>query len=105
VMGGSSLDLNEVELAAERVELTVLSIMGGSEIRVPKGLKVEVSEFGLMGGNSVAIDDDTPPAPGPVLVLRLLSIMGGTDVKRGPKRSRAERKALREQRRIERRGS
>ena len=55
-------------------------------------------------GSDVAIDDDTPPVPGPVLYLRLLSIMGGTDVKRGPKLSRAERKARREQRRIERRG-
>jgi hypothetical protein len=104
VMGGSDLDLNEVELAAERVELTVISLMGGSSIRVPKGLKVEVSEFALMGGNDVDIDDETPPAAGPVLQLRLLSIMGGTDVKRGPKLSRAERKAQREQRRIERHG-
>jgi hypothetical protein len=30
--------------------------------------------------------------------------MGGTDVRRGPKPSRAERKARREQRKIERRG-
>ncbi|HEX4689605.1 MAG TPA: DUF1707 domain-containing protein [Solirubrobacteraceae bacterium] len=104
VMGGSDLDLNEVELGAERVELTVLSLMGGSSIRVPHGLKVEVSEFAVMGGNDVVIDDETPPAPGPVLTLRLLSIMGGTDVKRGPKLSRAERKARREQRRLERRG-
>jgi hypothetical protein len=104
VMGGSDLDLNEVELGAERVELTVLSLMGGSSIRVSHGLKVEVSEFAVMGGNDVAIDDETPPAPGPVLTLRLLSIMGGTDVKRGPKLSRAERKARREQRRLERRG-
>jgi hypothetical protein len=104
VMGGSDLDLNEVELGAERVELTVLSLMGGSSIRVPHGLKVEVSEFAVMGGNDVAIDDETPPVPGPVLSLRLLSIMGGTDVKRGPKLSRAERKARREQRSVERRG-
>jgi hypothetical protein len=57
-----------------------------------------------MGGNDVNVDDETPPVPGPVLALRLLSIMGGTDVKRGPKLSRAERKARREQRRIERGG-
>jgi uncharacterized small protein (DUF1192 family) len=103
VMGGSNLDLNQVELAAERTELTVVSIMGGSDIRVPKGLRVEVSDFALMGGNGVDIDDDEPPVAGPVLRLRLFSLMGGTDVKRGPKPSRAERKALRDQRRDERR--
>jgi Domain of unknown function (DUF1707) len=103
VMGGSNLDLNQVELASEDVELTVLSIMGGSEIRVPKGLNVEVSEFGFLGGNDVDIAEDHPPQRSPVLRLRILSIMGGTDVKRGPKPSRAERRALKQQRRLDRR--
>ncbi len=94
IMGGCELDLNQVELASERVELTVWSVMGGAEIRVPNGLAVEVSEFALMGGNSVHIEEDRPPAAGPVLHLRLYSLMGGTDVKRGPKLSRKERKAL-----------
>jgi len=101
IMGGSELDLNEVELADEHVELTVISIMGGSDIRVPHGLDVEVSEFALMGGNGIDIADDRPPAPGPVLHLRLFSLMGGTDVKRGPKLTRAERKALKQKRREE----
>ena len=102
VMGGSSLDLNQVELASEDVELTVVSIMGGSDIRVPKGLNVEVSEFAFLGGNDVDIAEDHPPQRSPVLRLRILSIMGGTDVKRGPRLSRAERRALKEQRRIHR---
>jgi hypothetical protein len=100
IMGGSELDLNQVELAGDHVELTVVSIMGGAEIRVPNGLRVEVSELALMGGNSIDISEDRPSvASGPVLHLRLFSLMGGTDVKRGPKLSRAERRALKEQRR------
>ena len=99
LMGGSELDLNQVELAGDHVELTVISIMGGAEIRVPNGLRVEVSELALMGGNSVDITEDRPSAAGAVLHLRLFSLMGGTDVRRGPKLSRAERRALREQRR------
>jgi hypothetical protein len=96
VMGGSDLDLNQVELAADHVQLRVFSFMGGADIRVPHGLNVEVSQFAFMGGNSVDIGDDRPPAAGPVLHLRLFSFMGGSDVKRGPKRSRLER--LRERR-------
>jgi hypothetical protein len=95
VMGGSDLDLNDAELAAEHVELTVFSLMGGSDIRVPDGLNVEVSDFAFMGGNGVDIGDPRPEPCGPVLHLRLISIMGGTDVKRGRKLSRAERKARR----------
>jgi hypothetical protein len=99
IMGGSDLDLNEAELAAEHVELTVFSLMGGADVRVPDGLNVEVSDFALMGGNGVDIGDPRPDPGGPVLRLRLISIMGGTDVKRGRKRSRAEKRAERERRR------
>ncbi len=99
VMGGSDLDLNQVELASDEVELTVLAVMGGSDIRVPEGLNVEVSELAIMGANSVDVGEQRPHPGGPVLRLRLLSIMGGIDVKRGPKLSRAERKALKEERR------
>jgi hypothetical protein len=99
IMGGSDLDLNEAELAAEHVELTVISLMGGADIRVPDGLNVEVSDFAFMGGNGVDIGDPRPDPGGPVLRLRLVSIMGGTDVKRGRRRSRAEKRAERERRR------
>lgn len=47
-----------------------------------------------MGGNSVDIGHERPDPGGPVLHLRLLSFMGGAEVKRGRKRSRRERKAL-----------
>jgi hypothetical protein len=101
VMGGSDLDLTQVELAGERVSMNVISVMGGSDIRVPEGMNVEVSQFALMGGNSVDIGNERPSAGGPVLHLRLLSIMGGTDVKRGPKLTRAERRELKRRRRDE----
>ncbi len=91
-MGGSNLDLNDAELAGNHVELNVISFMGGAEIRLPENLAVEVSEFAFMGGNSVDVGDRRQAAPGPVLHLRLWSVMGGVDVKRGRKRSRKERR-------------
>lgn len=100
LMGGSELDLTQVELAAERVELSVYSVMGGSEIRLPTGLNVEVSEFAFMGANSIDVGEASPSA-GPALRLRLFSLMGGTDVQRGPKLTRAERRALKDRRREE----
>jgi hypothetical protein len=92
IMGGSNLDLNDAELSAERVEITVFSLMGGAEIRVPEGLNVEFSDFALMGGNDAQLGNDMPDPGGPVLRLRVISIMGGTDVKRGRKLSREERR-------------
>ncbi len=93
-MGGSNLDLNDAELASDRVELTVVSFMGGAEIRLPENLAVEVSEFAFMGGNSVDVGDVRRASAGPVLHLRLWSVMGGADVKRGRKRSRKERQRV-----------
>jgi Domain of unknown function (DUF1707) len=92
VMGASDLDLNDAELSADVVEMTVFSLMGGAEIYVPEGLNVECSEFALMGGNGIQLGDSRPDPGGPTLRLRVISIMGGTDVKRGRKLSRAERK-------------
>jgi hypothetical protein len=96
VMGGSDLDLNDAELAGELVEMTVFCLMGGAEIRVPEGLNVELSEFAFMGGNDAHLGNELPDPGGPVLRLRLISIMGGADVKRGRKRSRRERQRQRE---------
>lgn len=92
VMGGSDIDLNDAELADDVVEMTVFSLMGGSDVRVPEGLNVECSEFAFMGGNGIELGEDRPDPGGPTLRLRIISIMGGTDVKRGRKLSRAERR-------------
>ena len=95
IMGASDLDLNDAELAADEVSITVFALMGGADIRVPDGLNVDLSDFAFMGGNSSTLGDERPDPGGPVLHLRVISIMGGIDVKRGRKLSRAERKARR----------
>jgi hypothetical protein len=84
LMGGADLDLTDAELGADQVELTVISVMGGSRIRVPESLAVEVSKLALMGGNEVRLEGGATDPGGPVLHLRLISIMGGADVRRGP---------------------
>jgi hypothetical protein len=99
VMGGSDLQLNEAEFAAEVVEMRVFSLMGGSDIWVPDGLDVEVSEFALMGGNDVKVGEPRPGHGGPLLRLKVISIMGGSTIRRGRKKSRAERRLERQQRR------
>jgi uncharacterized protein DUF1707 len=103
VMGGSDLDLCDVELSHPVTRLNVYSIMGGGQIRVPNGVDVQVSKLALMGGNDVRLGDNVPPPGGPVIRIRLVSIMGGCSVRRGRKLSRAERQRERELRKSERR--
>jgi hypothetical protein len=93
IMGGSDLDLNDAELADDVVTITVFALMGGADIRVPEGLNVELTDFAFMGGNSSDLGTERPDPGGPTLRLKLISIMGGIDVKRGRKLTRAERKA------------
>jgi hypothetical protein len=95
VMGGADLDFNDAEFADDVVEMTVFSLMGGADIYIPDGLNVDVSEFALMGGNAIDVGDERPDPGGPLLRLKVISIMGGSDVKRGRKLSRAQRRELR----------
>jgi hypothetical protein len=102
IMGGSDIDLNDAELTERVTQLNVYSLMGGGEVHVPHGVNVHVSNFALMGGNDVELGDEVAPAGAPAIRIRLVSIMGGTSVKRGRKLTRAERKREKELRKAER---
>jgi hypothetical protein len=104
VMGGSDLDLCDVELSDPVTHLSVYSLMGGSQVRVPNGVDVQISKLALMGGNDVRLGDEVPPPGAPQIRIRLVSIMGGSNVRRGRRLSRSERRQERELRKSERRG-
>ena len=101
IMGGSSIDLNDAELSDRVTQLNVFSVMGGGEVRVPDGVEVEVSNLAIMGGNDVQLGDQVVPPGGPVIRIRLVSIMGGTGVKRGRRPSKEERRRQKELREAE----
>jgi len=75
LIGGASLDLGEAELEAPEVVLTKISIIGGVHLRVPPGIRVEVSGFSLIGGQSLDIDDAPPGSP--TVRVRHFGIIGG----------------------------
>jgi len=104
IMGGSDVDLNDAELSGPLTQLNMYSIMGGGEIRVPHGVDVQVSNFALMGGNDVKLGDEVAPPGAPTIHIRLVSIMGGSDVARGRKPTKEERRRERELRKAQRRG-
>jgi len=92
IMGGSDIDLNDAELSGPMTEVTVYSIMGGGTIRVPHGVDVQVSNFAFMGGNDAKLGDEVAPPGAPTIHIRLVSIMGGSDVVRGRKLTKEERR-------------
>ncbi|MGE4426754.1 MAG: DUF1707 domain-containing protein [Solirubrobacteraceae bacterium] len=107
--GGTDLDLTDAELSAEAVDIRIVSIMGGGSIIVPPGADLQVSELALMGGNDIqAADPELTPHDAPVVRVRLISIMGGAEVRRRSRQWDREERALRRRERreqqLERRG-
>jgi hypothetical protein len=89
LLGGADLDLREATLAGPEVHITVISILGGSDIVVPEGVHVELSSFALLGGDELKLEGSEPPPGAPVVHVHTVSILGGTDVK--TKRGRRRR--------------
>jgi hypothetical protein len=79
-MGGLDLDFREALMPPGTSEVNIFCLMGGVDIKVPPGLKVENRGFAIMGGFE---DNTDEPAegPGPKLVVRGFALMGGVDVK------------------------
>ena len=67
--------------------------MGGSESACPDGVNV-TSPTSRSWAATTQGRRELPDPGGPTIHIKLISIMGGADVKRGRKLSRAERKAL-----------
>ena len=88
VLGGADLDLREATLAAPEVTIRVFSFLGGSDITVPDDVHVELSSFALLGGDDLTLDRPEPPPGAPVVHVKSISILGGTDVKSGRGRRR-----------------
>ena len=77
LMGGSNLDLNDAELAADVVEMRVYSLMGGSDIQGPMRMGPELNVTAIMGGHDVDLNDAV--LEGGELTVTVVSIMGGSD--------------------------
>jgi Cell wall-active antibiotics response 4TMS YvqF len=78
-MGGIEADLRGVQLAPT-AHLTVHTLMGGIEITVPEGWRVESSTRALAGGVQVDVPEPADPAA-PMLTLDGLAAFGGVEVR------------------------
>lgn len=82
LMGSVCLDFREARFTPGVTEVNVLALMGGVEIRVPPGVRVESNGIGIMGGFE---SRDTRGAAtagehAPTLRIRGMAMMGGVEV-------------------------
>lgn len=85
ILGGVDVDLSEADLAAPEVMITKVSIIGGVSVRVPPGMRVEVSNFSILGGRNSNLGGPLAPNA-PVLHIRSFSVIGGVNVRESRKK-------------------
>ncbi len=88
-MGGVELDLANATLAPG-ARLTLLTVMGGVEVRVPAHWRIEVETEVVIGGSRVTLEgQDDLGESAPVLRIDTRTIMGGIGITNQPKRTTA----------------
>ena len=102
MMGGASLDFREATFATGEVTVSILQVMGGTEIIVPPGVHVESNGVAIMGGFGSAQRSSPSSPDAPVLRITGFALMGGVDIsarfpgesaREARKRIKAENKA------------
>src|SRR5690606_11791653 len=86
LMGGTLLDFREAQMGPGVTNVVVVAMMGGVEIIVPPGLRVESNGIGIMGGFEHAGQHAAGPPDGPILRVSGAAIMGGVEIKERPPR-------------------
>ena len=82
IMGGAEIDLRDGRFSPGVTEIDVTAFMGGVEITVPPGVRVESMGGAFMGGFEASAGDTNATEPGaPVLRVSGMAIMGGVEVR------------------------
>lgn len=89
LMGGIELDLRAATLTSPVTTIRAVAIMGGVDIIVPPGVRVEMNGIPLMGGGDSRVDDEHLPLTAPVVKVQYLAIMGGVSARTKAPRSSA----------------
>jgi len=85
IMGGVELDLRQAELPPGVTEITAFVLMGGLEIRVAPGVRLETDGVAIMGGFEDRVHDPgIAPADAPVVRVTGIAIMGGVEAQIQP---------------------
>lgn len=81
VMGGTELDFREARMPPGVTTVNVFAAMGGVDIVVPPGIRVESHGIGILGGfDHTAEDDEEEDLDAPVLRITGFACMGGVSI-------------------------
>ncbi len=92
VAGGGELDLREARFAPGITRIDVVAFMGGVDLQLPPGVRVEITGAGFLGGFSHESGEPVEDPHAPVVRVSGLAFMGGVDVKSLPRERKHERR-------------
>lgn len=81
ILGGCEVDLSDCELAEGTTVLDIVSIMGGSSLIIPDYWNISLEMSSILGGVSDERRNTTERDLSRTLVIKGLSLMGGTEIK------------------------
>ncbi len=82
IMGGVEIDLTDARLAPGGAYIEVETIMGGTEVTVPRGWRVRLVGDVIAGGHELDVTpEDDLNADSPQLTIQARTIMGALEVK------------------------
>ena len=84
MMGGSEIDLRNVNLAEHGAFLQVRTIMGSTEIVVPEGWRVLLDGMAVAGVNEKSLNDPDLPPDAPTLELDARTYLGALEISHAP---------------------
>lgn len=92
IMGGGDLDLREARFSPGVTQIDVVAFMGGVDLLLPPGVRMEVTGAGFLGGfaQEAGIPVEDPYAP--VVRVSGAAIAGGVDIKRLARDRKSERR-------------
>jgi hypothetical protein len=86
--GGSVIDLREARFESQVTVIRATAIMGGVQVFVPEGVRVEVVGLGIMGGFNESGSKPATGANAPVVRIKELAFWGGVVVRHMRRRNR-----------------
>jgi len=91
IFGGFEIDLTQAEFPSDQIEIEMVAIFGGGELRVPPNWEVIVESVGIFGGTSdqtwhpqsvpPGAAGTAPSAPIKRLIIKGVAIFGGLTIK------------------------
>jgi len=80
VFGGSDIDLTQAYIPPEGCEINVICVFGGCDIKLPRGVRVDVRGIGVFGGFGRNAEDSMDERA-PLIRINGVAGFGGCDVK------------------------